>query len=118
LIGLPEKPEPGKSYDLVVTLKHTGMKIAGFLLGLDPATAGSAPFKAGSGEVEAKDAAIRSTPVAAKQTDEAKWTVTWRAPDKLPREIVFYLSANAGNDDNSPFGDIIYLDTFKLKAKP
>jgi hypothetical protein len=43
--------------------------------------------------------------------------VTWKAPEKLPPEIVFYLSANAGNDDNSPFGDFIYLDTFRVRAR-
>jgi hypothetical protein len=117
LLGLPERAEPGKSYDLVVVLKHAGVKIAGFLLGLDPATAGAEPFKAGSDKVEAKDAAIRSTQAAARQKDEARWTLTWRAPEKLPPEIVFYLSANAGNDDNSPFGDIIYLETLRVKSK-
>jgi hypothetical protein len=116
LLGLPEKPEPGKSYELVVTLKHAGMKIAGFLLSLDPAAPGAAPFKAKAGDAETKGGAIRSTPVAARQKDEATWTFSWKAPDRLPPEIVFYLSANAGNDDNSPFGDFIYLETVKLKA--
>jgi hypothetical protein len=115
LLGLPDKPEPGKSYDLVVTLKHAGMKIAGFLLSLDPA---AGAFKAATDRVETKDAAIRSTAAAARQGDEAKWAVTWRAPDRLPPEIMFYLSANAGNDDNSPFGDYVYLDAFKVKARP
>jgi hypothetical protein len=98
-----------------VTLKHAGMKIAGFLLALDPAV--GAPFKATSGAVETKDVSARSTIAAARQKDEAKWTLTWRAPDTLPPEIVFYLSANAGNDDNSPFGDTIYLETVRVKAK-
>jgi hypothetical protein len=116
LLGLPQRPEPGKVYDLVVVLKQAGMKAAGFLLSLDPA-AGPAPFRAGSDRVEAKDAAIRSTPAGVKQADEAKWPLQWRAPDKLPAEIVFYLSANAGNDDQSPLGDRIYLKTIALKTK-
>jgi hypothetical protein len=114
LLGLPRQPEPGKVYDLIVVLKQAGMKAAGFLIVLDPAAAGSAPFKAGSNRVEAKDAAIRSTPAGVKQADEAKWPLQWRAPDKLPAEIVFYLSANAGNDDQSPLGDRIYLKTITV----
>jgi hypothetical protein len=113
LMGLPERPEPGKLYELVVVLKHAGMKAAGFLLGLDP---GGGVFEAGSNATEAKDAAIRSTLAEAKQKDEARWTLRWRAPPKLPAEIVFYLSANAGNDDQSPFGDRIYLETVNVKT--
>jgi hypothetical protein len=116
LLGLPQKVEAGRTYELTVALKHAGMKVAGFLLGLDPAGAGAAPFKATSSAIESKDAAIRSTLARAKQTEEARWSFAWRAPDKLPAEIVFYLSANAGNDDQSPLGDRIYLETVKLKA--
>jgi len=117
LQGLPAKVEPGRSYDLIVTLKHAGMKVAGFLLSLDPVASGAVPFKAGSDKVETKDAAIRSTLASTKQKDEARWTLTWRAPDKLPAEIVFYLSANAGNDDQSPLGDRIYLNAVTAKTR-
>lgn len=116
LLGLPDRPQPGKLYELVVELKHAGMKAAGFLLGLDPEGAGPQPFKAGSDQTETKDAAIRSTRAGLKQADEAKWSFTWLAPEKLPPEIVFYLSANAGNDDQSPFGDTIYLETVKVRT--
>lgn len=110
LTGLPAHPEPGKLYELVVVMKHAGMKAAGFLLSLDP---GGGAFEAGSNATEAKDSAIRSTLAETKQKDEARWMLKWRAPEKLPAEIVFYLSANAGNDDQSPFGDTIYLETVK-----
>jgi hypothetical protein len=113
LQGLPERPEPGKLYELAVVLKHAGMKAAGFLLGLDP---GAGAFEAASNATETNDAAIRSTLAEAKQKDEARWMLKWRAPAKLPAEIVFYLSANAGNDDQSPFGDRIYLETARVKA--
>jgi hypothetical protein len=109
LLGLPAKVEPGRTYSLTVELKHLGMKVAGFLLALDP-SAGA--FDSGP-TTEAKGAAIRSTLAAAKQGEEARWTLIWRAPERMPPEVAFHLSANAGNDDQSPFGDIIYLDVVK-----
>src|SRR5690606_40073437 len=35
----------------------------------------------------------------------AEWSVVWQAPASLELPIVFELWANAGNDDQSPFGD-------------
>ena len=110
LVGLPAKIEAGKVYELTLTLKHAGMKVAGFLV-----AAAGGTFVAGEG-VEVQGAAARSTLAKAKQADVATWRFSWRAPEAALREAAFYLSANAGNDDQSPFGDIIYLSTMGAKT--
>jgi hypothetical protein len=109
LAGLPGKIEPGKVYDLTLTLKHAGMKVAGFLV-----SAMGGTFVGGEG-VEVQGAAARSTLAKAKQADAATWRFSWRAPQDELREAAFFVSANAGNDDQSPFGDIIYMDVVKAK---
>jgi hypothetical protein len=109
LAGLPEKIEPGKVYDLTLTLRHVGMKVAGFLV-----SAMSGTFAGGEG-VEVQGAAARSTPAKAKQADVATWRFSWRASEDSMREAAFFVSANAGNDDQSPLGDIIYMDVMKAK---
>ncbi len=107
LAGAPVKIEPGKVYELTLTLKHAGMKVAGFLV-----SAAGGTFTGGEG-VEVQGAAARSTLEKAKQGDVATWRFSWRAPEEVLREAAFYVSANAGNDDQSPFGDTIYLDVVK-----
>lgn len=107
--GLPEQIEPAKVYELTLTLKHDGMKVAGFLV-----SAAGGRFEPGEG-VEVQADAARSTLAKAKQGDVATWRLSWRAPEEMLREAAFYLSANAGNDDQSPFGDVIYLDVVKAR---
>jgi hypothetical protein len=109
LAGLPAKIEPGKVYELTLTLKHAGMKVAGFLM-----SAMGGTFVAGEG-VEARGEAVRSTLAKARQADVATWRFAWRAPEETLREAAFFVSANAGNDDQSPFGDFIYIDVVKAK---
>lgn len=109
LSGLPARVEAGKLYELTLTLKHAGMKVAGFLVS---ATGGA--FVTGEG-VEVREAAARSTLARAKQGAAATWRFSWRAPEDVLQEVAFYVSANAGNDDQSPFGDVIYLDVVKAK---
>jgi hypothetical protein len=109
LAGLPAKIEPGHVYELTLTLRHAGMKVAGFLV-----SAMGGTFAGGEG-VEVEGAAARSTLARAKQADVAIWRFSWRAPEKTLREAAFFVSANAGNDDQSPFGDTIYMDVVTAK---
>jgi len=109
LSGLPARTEPGKVYQLTLTLKHAGMKVAGFLV-----SAAGGKFLPGEG-VEIGERAVRSTLAKAKQGEVATWTFSWRAPGDV-LQAAFYLSANAGNDDQSPFADTIYLETVRVKA--
>lgn len=44
---------------------------------------------------------------------EVSWKVSWKAPD-LTRDVIFNIAANAGNDDDSAFGDWIYVKEFVL----
>ena len=42
---------------------------------------------------------------------EARWRFTWVAPADDVGPVVFHVTANAGNDDASEFGDRIYADS-------
>lgn len=43
-----------------------------------------------------------------------KWTIQWKAPDQNPSPIIFNISANAGNGDQSEFGDFIYTEEIEV----
>ncbi len=43
------------------------------------------------------------------QEDRGRWEVEWTAPTEEHGSVVLHTSANAGNDDNSSFGDFIYV---------
>lgn len=42
------------------------------------------------------------------------WEFTWRAPEEGGGPVIFHIAANAGNDDDSPFGDWVYLKELKV----
>ncbi len=114
LNGLPDRLVGGEVYELEVKLAVAGMGAAGMLLSaLDEAGAGAGAFApADEVRVETKAAQARSTPKAADPDGgEISWRMSWTAPDEIAGPIRFYLSANAANDDESPFGDMIHFRT-------
>lgn len=44
-----------------------------------------------------------------------EWTVEWKAPDKLSKDVTFYAAAVSGNDDMSDKGDMVYTKSLTLK---
>lgn len=44
-----------------------------------------------------------------------KWTVQWKAPEKISSPVIFNIVANAGNGDQSEFGDFIYVEEIKVE---
>lgn len=115
LKGLPKKIDPGVVYDLVVKLHSESLKNAGFLMTVHSANGGV--FESKDSRTESEGTAIRST-YAGSRTDvpgKSKWMLQWRAPETLDAVIEFYIAANAGNDDQSPFGDEIHLKSYRIK---
>jgi hypothetical protein len=117
LMGVPEVAEPGSVHRVAVVLQAEGTVKAGFQL----ATRTSDGRQAGM--LRAVDEQVRVTPgptpagevLFAHQTEagagetertETTWTVEWTAPREAT-EVLWSVSGNSGNGDNSPLGDLV-----------
>lgn len=113
--GLPETYKPGDSYNITVTLTRPGLEKGGFQLAArhpDSSQAGS--FQLDSRRLQFTDAGgpVRYVQHTAEGTDPGeerriRWDFVWTAPENGER-VRFHLAANAGNGDESSFGDRIY----------
>lgn len=111
LEGLPATARPGASYSLRLRIDDPSVARAGFLMTAEANGAPAGAFMVSDATTQAHGAAIRSVDAA-----PAGWRFTWTAPPALAGDVMFYLAANAADDDASPFGDRIHLAVFSLKA--
>lgn len=120
LSGLPPSYEPGRTYVLLVELERPGMTRAGFELAVR-SESGAAPG-AQAGRLAAADSAVavRDTSSGVRYAMQtlagsvvrppaARWRMLWTAPSRGADSVVVNAAANAANDDNSPFGDFVYV---------
>ncbi|MGH7672402.1 MAG: choice-of-anchor V domain-containing protein [Gemmatimonadales bacterium] len=128
--GVPDRYQPGRPYDLEVTLRREGMRRSGIELAARLADGDRAGTQAGvlapadDRTVVVRDSSTRieylthtlvGTSVAAGGT--GRWTFRWTAPaDASERAVVFHIAANAANDDDSPLGDFIYARALRVLA--
>lgn len=49
------------------------------------------------------------------EENKNSWIVTWQAPESVSSAVIFNVAANAGNGDQSEFGDFIYADEWKVR---
>lgn len=119
---------PGRTYDIVVTVRRAALERAGFQL--------AARFAAGddlsgrqAGSLAPRDSArvslVRDTATGvwyARHTlagnaanGAGRWVVRWTAPAEA-RQVSFHAAALAANDDNSNFGDEVL--TAAAAARP
>ncbi len=123
--GLPGLYEPGRAYDLRVRLVRTDMRRAGFQLALRYAAGDSSGRQAGvvAGALP-RVVVVTERPsrlAYAQHTMEGSalsggstsWIVRWTAPFPGRGPVVLHVAANAGNDDNSPLGDYVYIDSVR-----
>ena len=118
LRGLPDGAyEPGRSYRVTVVLRRPGMARGGFEAAARFAAGADSAAQAGSWRTLDERAAITpgrhalyihhtelgSDPSA----DSASWTVEWTAP-RSSAPVLFHVSANAANGDDSAFDDYVY----------
>lgn len=115
LDGLPPAYEGGRTYRLTVHLLRPGMRAGGFELAARVAATGRQ-----AGAFHPLDDRVQAPPdsvVYARHTragsrlavpDTARWALLWQAPPAAAGPVVFHLAANAANDDDSEFGDVIY----------
>jgi len=48
--------------------------------------------------------------------EAGRWKVRWTAPTKTGGVVIFNTAANAANDDDSPLGDFIYSNAFRVAS--
>jgi hypothetical protein len=136
LAGVPSAYQPGRTYELAVSLERAGMLRAGFQL--------AARFAAGAGGGAGGEAGRQAGALApaddrtavvfdsgtgisyiehtlvgtalASGTAAARWTFRWTAPAAPGGAVVMHLTANAANDDDSPLGDFIYATAVSVAA--
>jgi hypothetical protein len=46
-----------------------------------------------------------------------EWSVRWTAPAETIAPVIFHVAANSANDDNSQFGDYIYIDSLTVPPR-
>lgn len=113
LEGLPERFMTGETYRLVLELEAPDMGRAGFrIIASAPEGASPGRFAPVDAETEADGDRIRSTRAGSEldAAGRARWTFEWHAPPDgtAAAAVELDVSANAANDDDSPFGDTIH----------
>jgi hypothetical protein len=126
LDGVPESYQPGKDYEITVTLQAEQLEVGGFQM--------TTRFDDGSqaGEFSWDGDELMYTP---SVTDEVKylqhsesgtqqaedraiqWTFTWTAPEQDGEKVILNIAANSGNYDDSSFGDWIYAEEITLRPQ-
>lgn len=125
--GIPKEIPENKSVEITIMVERQKLKKAGFQLSArfeDGTQAGR--FKiAGRNRLMFTDSApdsvqyvqhsqSGSTP---NQENKARWLVTWLAPESPGKPVIFNVAANAGNGDQSEFGDFIYAKEIRSKMR-
>lgn len=125
LEGIPDVWEPGKTYRWTVTIEREDLQRAGFQLTARSEDGGQA------GRFEWESDRITTTPVGDRdviylqhtsdgtdplEESRTQWEVAWTAPGEGAGAVRVHIAANAGNGDDSPFGDWIYLAEIRIEA--
>lgn len=120
LEGVPARYEPGRDYELVVTLRRAGMLRAGFQLAARFADGTAAGTQAGDlVPVDGRTAVVADSVTHVRYIEHrlagtvvdsgmGRWVFRWTAPRDARGAVVFHAAGNAANDDDSPLGDFIY----------
>ncbi|PAU94756.1 hypothetical protein CK503_04590 [Aliifodinibius salipaludis] len=122
--GIPTELSAGESIEISITVEREDIGAAGFQL--------SARYEdgtqAGQFFVEGDDRLMFSNDVpdslqyvqhSSKGTSPSgenknSWAIRWQAPDSTKGPVIFNIAANAGNGDQSEFGDYIYAKEFQV----
>jgi len=132
LRGLDGVYKPGTAHRIAVELTSPQMRRGGFQLAVRFAEGPAAGKQAGTLRAVDEGVAVTTdstgiqyahhletgTELVAPGT--ARWTLEWTAPpDGAEGDVVvFHIAANAADDDASPFGDLIFTDSVRVRAAP
>jgi hypothetical protein len=122
LEGIPESYSAGQGYIITIRLAHPRLERGGFEMAARFASGERAGQQAGLLEsVEARTWVVRGEDGAVQYVRQTRsgsapeskgaiqWAVRWKAPEEAAGPVVFHVSANASNFDDSPLGDFPYL---------
>lgn len=124
--GVPATFAPGERYTLTITLRRAGMKLAGFQLAARFRDSGAQAGTIAPGPGDAERVGVETqagvhyagqkkvgAPVSA--ADAAKWTIVWTAPES-GGPVIFHVSANAADGNESTDGDFVYTSAAQSAA--
>jgi hypothetical protein len=132
IAGLPAEYVPGAVYPVSVGLVRAGLNAGGFELAAR--VAGGAAAGQQAGRLEATDPRVdvadstlarhgtvtyaRNTTAGSSPSGQhtATWVLKWTAPTTRIGAVVFHVTANAANGDNSPLDDYIYASSATVEA--
>ena len=125
LEGLPERFQPGERYVLTALLRAEETTVAGYQLTARYAEGPDAGRSAGSLELVDDRSAIGDSlgivyahhaepGVRATDPSGSSWAVSWTAPEAT-QPVAFHLTANSGNGDDSPLGDLVFTHSIVLE---
>jgi hypothetical protein len=128
-IQAPAHYRPGETYDITVSVRHPELEAGGFQL--SARFAGGDRDGAQAGRLEPADprtqvatgaggityAGHSLTGALPAEPGVGRWTLLWTAPESGD-PVVLHLAANAANDDDSEFGDRIFLAHQRIEPGP
>jgi hypothetical protein len=127
VLGIPDRYEAGRSYEVAVQVRHPQMMTGGFQLSARVASGPREGRQAGrltsvDGDVKIVTADSLDVEYAShvrapvgERLSQIMWTVTWMAPESGD-PVVFHVAANAANGDKSEFGDHIATASSVVEA--
>lgn len=123
IAGLDDSYTPGEVIPITVTVQSEELEIGGFQLSArfeDGTQAGSFQWDGNelmfTPEVNGDVQYIQHSEEGTKPTDgsEVSWSINWITPES-GEAVIINVAANAGNYDDSSFGDWIYAKEITLK---
>ncbi len=128
LLGLPRTYAAGSTYRLAVELRHPEALRAGFQIAVR--YGGGVLRGLQAGELIPLDLRVQVVADSSRvlyaqhrrlgssltEPGLARWVLSWRAPERVGGPVLFHAAANAANDDDSEFGDLIY--TAEVSVSP
>ena len=125
--GVPASYVPGQRYTLTVTLTRADMKRAGFQLTARTQDGGAQAGALAAGAADTARVKVesqggvqyagQSLAGAAVEDGVARWTVEWTAPAGGSAAVVFHVSANAADGNESADGDFVYTASAESPAE-
>jgi PKD repeat protein len=112
--------QPSTSYNVTITVTNPAQSRFGFeatALTFPPGNAAAGTFTVlNATNTGTASSGGRNYVFHKNANSNNSWTFQWNAPATNVGDIVFYVAANAANNNGLNTGDIIYVDTFIIRA--
>ena len=125
--GIPDRFIRGKHYPITVVLKAEETEVAGFQITARYNAANDDQYGKSAGKIRSINSRVTNTigdngvsyghhttqGLVTSSRDSTSWSMEWIAPSKRT-SVVFHVSANSGNGDNSPLSDLVYTSNEEI----